>query len=170
MSKGQPRQFYESISQLMAVVAALGFAMALVVDPILDFLFARFSLIVFLPMIFARLIIDVVPTTRCPCCGDWTLKRVKVKSFGPRFFRCAECGAKRKRLWVGLMLDASGPKDARFYDHGRDPDPWKSEPILGTNDADFSGTQGALLRSKRRRDAHGTSFSVRSNAECSVHA
>ena len=103
-------------------------------------------------LILLRVILDGFLSRTCPYCGRSALKWRSVSPFTYRYCRCRACGVLCKRSPFGNWEDASGPADARRFAEFDARDPWHGGPVASANDAELHGTQGSLLRSKRRRN------------------
>ncbi|HEV3166580.1 MAG TPA: hypothetical protein VGZ22_21325 [Isosphaeraceae bacterium] len=99
------------------------------------------------------LILPLVVGAECPGCGGKEFARIAVESFGPRYYRCQECGLRCKRSWLGHWQEVKATTEDTHYLPKRpkislELDPWEEQDVsVGAKAID------SLVRSQRRR--HG---------------
>jgi len=110
-----------------------------------------------LALIVSRILVMILYAKRCTACGKGPVGMVAAVPFGDHFYRCAACGQRSKRFWLGRLWDASDPKDApRFHEAGG-VETWDDSPIAPTPDRPETRTVGGLLESKLDRLAESPS-------------
>jgi hypothetical protein len=102
-----------------------------------------------LAMLFALPLALALPElliASCPRCRVWMGERVVPLHAGSRYFRCPHCGGRYKRAGLlGPLVDASGPKDERYYRPRSDAGTWRGAPVPGADRSFWAGTLGRLL-------------------------
>ncbi|MFO0910957.1 MAG: hypothetical protein U0794_21900 [Isosphaeraceae bacterium] len=82
---------------------------------------------------------------RCPCCGQWSLRRIARYR---RYYRCRLCRARFRRYGFFGWVDASGPEDERFFVPQSAARGWQGYAIPEPSTDTMSGR---LLTEKRTR-------------------
>ncbi len=144
-----------TIGQFMGLIAVIAFVWAILTAPgaarFLVTTLLPITLLIVGPLVLAHHIVDNSLGLGCPNCRRPTLERRALASFGPRFYRCASCGVRLRRVAFGTWEDASGPiHDAKFARKAGE-DPWTAPPGLEDEDLIYSKTHVNLVRNKRRR-------------------
>jgi hypothetical protein len=83
------------------------------------------------------------------------MARIAVVSFGPRFYRCTSCGARRKRRTFGQWEAAKGPADNQHYDPRKSGSSWVFEPELDDGESHGFKAIDSLVRNQRHRREMG---------------
>ena len=104
-------------------------------------------------LLVARVMLMILHAQRCPACGEGPVGTVAAVPFGDHYFRCAACGQRSKRFWLGRLWDASGPEDDRRYAKAPGVSTWAHGPIVPTPDDPNAATVGRLLLDKLDREA-----------------
>ena len=156
-----PRSQY-TIASTMIIVAAVGLVLGIVMTPgfapILGIVVIPSTIVAVGFYLAARRLVELFYGHRCPGCGERSLERRGLVSFGERFFLCTHCGIRCRRGLLGgrgmfLWRDASGLEYDAFYRKPHEEDPWNAPPGLEDEDEQgyFSKTHLNLVRNKRRR-------------------
>jgi hypothetical protein len=96
------------------------------------------------------LVQSVVEGVHCPRCGSGRMSRERIVSFGPRLFRCRQCG----RHWTQLGLsDWEEVEPGAALESDRVTCPVPVEPASIAEDSLGSPAISALVREQRRRKA-----------------
>src|SRR5262249_5830479 len=145
-----------TIARMMRWVLLAAVLAALVTRPVVTGqLFIAAATIVAFFLVPTVLVTDVIlPLTRgmrCPACGAWTLQRVAVSSFGPRYYRCSQCQARYKRDALGPGLVEAEKEDDPFYQPKERGDPWDIESAPDDDEQHGSKTIDSLVSNQRRR-------------------
>ena len=144
-----------TIGRLMGVIAGVGIVCGLLMTSGANrflglWLIPTLASIAFLGLVI-HLLSSPVLGTGCPYCGQATLERRAISSFGYRFYRCSSCGVRCMRVILGGWKDASGPSFEHRYQAREEGDPWTAPPGLDDEDQIASKTHVNLVRSKRNR-------------------
>ncbi len=144
-----------TIGQTMVLIASMAILWALVATPGSARFFATILLpivaVVVGPVLIIHHLLDGSIGVGCPNCGEPTMERRAVSSFGSRFYRCTSCGVRCQRGPFGSWEDASGPEYEHRYRKKPQEDPWTAPPGLEDEDLIYSKTHVNLVRSKRQR-------------------
>lgn len=142
-----------TIERLMLVTLLVAFGLWIVRPSALSSRAEQIAAVCVVAAIVGRILMLLYFAKYCPVCRTMAVGRVRTVPFGDHYFRCAACGQRSKRYGLGRLWDASGLKDARYFQRDRPARVWDDAPIVPTPDDPTTRTVGTLLSEKLDRTA-----------------